>query len=408
MDATILQDFSSITLTVSDLTEIIKELLEGALPLISVEGEISNYRPSSTGHLYFTLKDEHASISAVLFKGKSRYLSFTPKDGMKIRVKGSLSVYAQRGSYQIIIDSMEEIGSGEILKLLEQRKKAFAEEGLFDSERKKNIPYFPSCIGIVTSPTGAALRDILQILHRRNPKVSVIIFPCPVQGSDAGDIIAKQINIANIHTLCDVLIVGRGGGSIEDLLPFSEEAVVRSIASSTIPVVSAVGHEIDWALSDYAADIRAPTPSAAAELVVPPLQEIEETIQAYRENFEQIMRHRIEHAKALVRSFSADTFELRFRSIEQPLLQRFDEVKESIVNTMQTLLEKRRQDVKILLMQLESLNPLSVLERGFSVVRDATSGKVITDACQVKVGTLLSLQPFKGHISAEVTKITQI
>ena len=246
-----------------------------------MKGEISNFRPSSTGHIYFTLKDEHASISAVLFKGKSRYLSFNPKDGMKIRAKGSLSVYAQRGSYQIVIDSMEETGSGDILKLIEQRKRALAEEGLFDSERKQNIPYFPRCIGVVTSPTGAALRDVLQILNRRNPKVSVIILPCPVQGSDAGKIIAKQIEIANVHNLCDVLIVGRGGGSLEDLLPFSEEEVVRSIAASKIPVISAVGHEIDWALSDYAADVKSPTPSAAAELAVPPLDEIEQTLENY-------------------------------------------------------------------------------------------------------------------------------
>lgn len=402
------QDFSSITLTVSDLTGIIKELLEGSFPLITVEGEISNYRPSSTGHIYFTLKDDHASISAVLFKGKSRYLSFIPKDGMKIRAKGSLSVYAQRGSYQIVIDSMEETGSGEILKLLEQRKKALAEEGLFDSDRKKNIPYFPSCIGVVTSPTGAALRDILQILNRRNPKVSVIIFPCPVQGTDAGKIIAKQIDTANIHKLCDVLIVGRGGGSLEDLLPFSEEEVVRSIAASKIPVISAVGHEIDWALSDYASDIRAPTPSAAAELAVPPLDEIEQAIRNYKESFEQAITHKFEHTKALVRSFSSDNLELRFRSIEQPLLQRFDDAKDDLMDAMQSLVQERRQALESAVLQLETLNPLAILKRGFSVVTDAETGAVITDASQADIGKILSVRPFKGLITAEVRKNTTL
>ncbi len=402
------QDFSSITLTVSDLTGIIKELLEGSFPLITVEGEISNYRPSSTGHIYFTLKDDHASISAVLFKGKSRYLSFIPKDGMKIRAKGSLSVYAQRGSYQIVIDSMEETGSGEILKLLEQRKKALAEEGLFDSDRKKNIPYFPSCIGVVTSPTGAALRDILQILNRRNPKVSVIIFPCPVQGTDAGKIIAKQIDTANIHKLCDVLIVGRGGGSLEDLLPFSEEEVVRSIAASKIPVISAVGHEIDWALSDYASDIRAPTPSAAAELAVPPLDEIEQAITNYKESFEQAITHKFEHTKALVRSFSSDNLELRFRSIEQPLLQRFDDAKDDLMDAMQSLVQERRQSLESAVLQLETLNPLAILKRGFSVVTDAETGAVITDASQADIGKILSVRPFKGLITAEVRKNTTL
>ena len=403
MSNTLFQDFSSITLTVSDLTGIIKELLEGSFPLITVEGEISNYRPSSTGHIYFTLKDEHASISAVLFKGKSRYLAFTPKDGMKIRAKGSLSVYAQRGSYQIVIDSMEETGSGDILKLLEQRKRALAEEGLFDSERKQNIPYFPRCIGVVTSPTGAALRDVLQILNRRNHKVSVIILPCPVQGSDAGKIIAKQIDIANVHNLCDVLIVGRGGGSLEDLLPFSEEEVVRSIAASKIPVISAVGHEIDWALSDYAADVRAPTPSAAAELAVPPLDEINQALENYVDSFEQTINHKLEHTKALVRSFSSDNLELRFRSIEQPLLQRFDDAKEDLLDAMKTLVSERRQALQMAVLNLESLNPLAILERGFSVVTDAESGRVITDAAQTNTGAALVIRPFKGSITAQVT-----
>ncbi len=406
MSNTLFQDFSSITLTVSDLTGIIKELLEGSFPLITVEGEISNYRPSSTGHIYFTLKDEHASISAVLFKGKSRYLAFTPKDGMKIRAKGSLSVYAQRGSYQIVIDSMEETGSGDILKLLEQRKRALAEEGLFDSERKQNIPYFPRCIGVVTSPTGAALRDVLQILNRRNPKVSVIILPCPVQGSDAGKIIAKQIDIANVHNLCDVLIVGRGGGSLEDLLPFSEEEVVRSIAASKIPVISAVGHEIDWALSDYAADVRAPTPSAAAELAVPPLDEINQALENYVDSFEQTINHKLEHTKALVRSFSSDNLELRFRSIEQPLLQRFDDAKEDLLDAMKTLVSERRQALQMAVLNLESLNPLAILERGFSVVTDAESGRVITDAAQTNTGAALVIRPFKGSITAQVTNST--
>ncbi len=397
------QDFSSITMTVSDLTGIIKELLEGSFPLVNVEGEISNYRPSSTGHIYFTLKDEHASISAVLFKGKSRYLSFTPKDGMKVRAKGALSVYTQRGSYQIVIDSMEETGSGDILKLLEQRKRELAEEGLFDSAKKQNIPYFPRCIGVVTSPTGAALRDILQILNRRNPKVSVIIFPCSVQGSDAGKTIAKQIDIANIHKLCDVLIVGRGGGSLEDLLPFSEEEVVRSIAASAIPVISAVGHEIDWALSDYAADVRAPTPSAAAELAVPPLDEIEQVIQNYKESFERIITHKLEHTKALVRSFSADNLELRFRSIEQPILQRFDDAKENLLDAMKTLVQERRQALEMAYLNLKALNPLEILQRGFSVVTDAQTGKVITRSDQTRAGTILTIKLYKGEISAQVT-----
>ena len=219
-------------LSVTELTDIIKELLENALPTIVLEGEISNWRPSSTGHAYFTLKDNNASISAVMFKGKMRNLTFNPKDGMVVQVKGQLSVYAQRGSYQIIVDSMDEAGSGNILQILEERKRRLQMEGLFDEESKKPLHFFPKNMCVVTSPTGAALRDILQIVTRRNPKINVIVLPCPVQGNEAGPGIARQIKTANNCKIADVLIVGRGGGSLEDLLPFSDECVVRAIAES--------------------------------------------------------------------------------------------------------------------------------------------------------------------------------
>ncbi|MEJ5189985.1 MAG: exodeoxyribonuclease VII large subunit, partial [Breznakiellaceae bacterium] len=253
--------------TVSELTERIRACLEGFFPLVIVEGEISNYRPSSTGHIYFTLKDEGAAIQAVLFKNRQRALQVELRDGLRVRVRGSLSVYPQRGTYQIICETIEASGEGAILAMLEERKRRLAAEGLFDPAKKKPLPAFPSSVGIVSSPTGAAVRDILNILQRRARGIRIIIFPTPVQGTDAAPIIARRIEQANQWNLVEVLIVGRGGGSLEDLLPFSEEIVVRAIATSHIPVISAVGHEIDWALSDFAADVRAPTPSAAAELV---------------------------------------------------------------------------------------------------------------------------------------------
>ena len=254
-------------LSITQINEYIRGKMDSdaLLNQVAVKGEISNYKRYPSGHHYFTLKDDKASISAVMFKTRSKNLTFNPQDGMKVKVTGSLSVYAQRGSYQIVVNSMEELGTGSILQLLEERKKRLAMEGLFDSENKKSLPFFPKTIGVVTSPTGAALRDILQIVRRRNPLVSVVILPCVVQGTDAGITIAQQIKVANEFNLADVLIVGRGGGSLEDLLPFSEEVVVRAVAASEIPVISAVGHEIDWALSDFASDVRAPTPSAAAE-----------------------------------------------------------------------------------------------------------------------------------------------
>lgn len=393
-------------MTVSQLTDLIKEFLESSFPDLTIEGEISNYRPSSTGHIYFTLKDDKAAISAVMFKTRSKSLTFTPQDGMKVKVTGSLSVYAQRGSYQIIVNSMEELGTGNILQLLEERKKRLAMEGLFDSENKKSLPFFPLKIGVVTSPTGAALRDILQIVQRRNKLVSVIVLPCPVQGNDAAPYIAQQIKTANEFNLADVLIVGRGGGSLEDLLPFSEEEVVRAVAASEIPVISAVGHEIDWALSDFAADVRAPTPSAAAELAVPLLSEVKETIERSYNELIRGISTKIDNYKILVKSFSPENLELRFRSIEQPLLQRFEDAKDSLILSMNDLLTQRKQQLKIATNTLEQISPKTILERGYSLVFDE-KGNIVKNANQVKPDSKIIINPAKGKIFANVESLEE-
>ena len=393
-------------MTVSQLTDLIKEFLESSFPDLTIEGEISNYRPSSTGHIYFTLKDDKAAISAVMFKTRSKSLTFTPQDGMKVKITGSLSVYAQRGSYQIIVNSMEELGTGNILQLLEERKKRLAMEGLFDSENKKSLPFFPLKIGVVTSPTGAALRDILQIVQRRNKLVSVIVLPCPVQGNDAAPFIAQQIKTANEFNLADVLIVGRGGGSLEDLLPFSEEEVVRAVAASEIPVISAVGHEIDWALSDFAADVRAPTPSAAAELAVPLLSEVKETIVRSSNELIREISTKIDNYKILVKSFSPENLELRFRSIEQPLLQRFEDAKDSLILSMNDLLTQRKQQLKIATNTLEQISPKTILERGYSLVFDE-KGNIVKNANQVKPDSKIIINPAKGKIFANVESLEE-
>ena len=391
-------------MTVSELTDLIKEILESSFPDLTIEGEISNYRPSSTGHVYFTLKDDKASISAVMFKTRSKNLTFNPQDGMKVKVTGSLSVYAQRGSYQIVVNSMEELGTGSILQLLEERKKRLAMEGLFDSENKKSLPFFPKTIGVVTSPTGAALRDILQIVRRRNPLVSVVILPCVVQGTDAGITIAQQIKVANEFNLADVLIVGRGGGSLEDLLPFSEEVVVRAVAASEIPVISAVGHEIDWALSDFASDVRAPTPSAAAELAVPLLSEVEKTIERTKDELIRSIYNKLDNYKLLVKNFSSENLELRFRSIEQPLLQRFEDAKESLVLSMNDLINQRKQQLKFAINTLEQISPKSILERGFSLVFNE-EGKVLKDVNQAQIGDKITINLAKGKIFATTNNL---
>lgn len=392
-------------LSVSELNSLLKDVLEGTFPSIKIEGEISNYRPNSSGHLYFTLKDTTSQISAVMFRSNVMSLSFVPKDGVKVQCTGRITVYPPRGNYQILITKMEVAGEGDVLKMLEDRKRRLAMEGLFESQRKRQLPVFPKTIGVVTSSTGAALRDILQITRRRNPCVSVIIFPALVQGDEAAPSIVKQINTANAYNMCDVLIVGRGGGSLEDLLPFSEEIVVRAIAASKIPVVSAVGHEIDWALSDYAADCRAPTPSAAAEIVVPQKIDILNNLQYLSNELYQEMTRRIDKMKSMVKQFNPDNMELKFRSIEQPLLSRLDNAKEAIIQNMM----QKVKDTKMLIENchaiLESSSPQTILARGYSMVRNKETQEIITNTKNLTKGTQIEIVPAVGRFTAVVDQI---
>ena len=395
-------------LSVSQLTGLIKTMLEGSFSNISLKGEISNFRPNASGHLYFSLKDSDSQISAVMFRGRAASLDFTPKDGTLVVVKGSVSVYAPRGNYQIIITSMTKAGAGDTLEMIEQRKRQFAQEGLFDSSRKKNIPFFPGTVGIVTSPTGAALRDILQIVRRRNDKVSIVILPALVQGEEAAPSITRMIKIANTYSLCDVLIVGRGGGSLEDLLPFSEECVVRAIANSDIPVVSAVGHEIDWALSDFAADLRASTPSAAAELTVPEKRSVTESIQSAVTDLKTEIDKRIKNMKLLLKTFTPESMELQFRNIELPVLNRFDTVQKQLEQNMQSYIEEKRRKIAQCTQILENCNPQTIFDRGYSMVCDAETGRVIRNADDTAFGKKLLIRPSKGSIYAEVTKTSEV
>ena len=390
-------------LTVSELTELIRSSLEEGFPHVIVEGELSNYRPSSTGHLYFTLKDQGSSIAAIMFRNRLRSLTFEPRDGMLLRVKGSLSVYAQRGTYSIVCEEIERAGEGDILAMLEERKRRLAAEGLFSEERKRPIPRFPETVGVVSSPTGAAVRDILNVLKRRARGINIVILPAPVQGTGAAEIITRRIEQANFWKLADVLIIGRGGGSLEDLLPFSEEAVVRAVAHSEIPIVSAVGHDIDWALSDFAADLRAPTPSAAAELVSANREEALEDIRALGKEFYSILKNKIERARLLVKPFGAADLEYRFRSILQPRLMRFDDARDALLENMEERTSELRRRLELAKTSLEAASPLSALERGFSVVmplHDGKIGAVIRRAEDVKPGDRLVIRPLEGLITA--------
>lgn len=389
--------------SVTELNNLIKELLEG-FPTINLEGEISNYRPNSSGHLYFNLKDQNSVISAVMFRGSASYLSFAPKDGMKVQVTGKLSVYGPQGKYQIVITKMSISGEGAILKMIEERKRMLAAEGLFDQSRKKKLPLFPETIGVVTSPTGAALRDILQITKRRNKCVSVVVLPALVQGAEAAETIVRQIRNANRAKLCDVLIVGRGGGSLEDLLPFSEESVVRAICESEIPVVSAVGHEIDWALSDYAADLRAPTPSAAAEITVPELAKVKAALMQYSQFFYQEAMNRVQKVRLTIKSFDPQNLELKFRSIEIPLLSRFDNAKDALFQNINSKLRDTRQIIDNCVTVLENASPQTIFDRGYSMVRIKDSNKILRDSSDVSPGSEIEIVPAKGKITAQVLK----
>lgn len=393
--------------SVTEINSLIKDMLEGTFPQLTIEGEISNYRPNSTGHIYFTLKDSANQISAVMFRGYANYLNFKIQDGMKVQCTGKLTVYGAQGKYQINVTKMSVAGEGAILKMLEDRKRKLAAEGLFEQAKKKPLPLFPRTIGIVTSPTGAALRDILQITKRRNKCVSVVVLPAVVQGSDAAETIARQIYTANRAALCDVLIVGRGGGSLEDLLPFSEEIVVRAVASSEIPVVSAVGHEIDWALSDYAADVRAPTPSAAAELVVPELSAVVQFIQQNSKNLYDSIKDRLEKIKLMVKNFDPQNLELQVRTIEQPLLSRFDNAKDALFQNIIQKIRDTRQRIDNCVTVLENASPQTILDRGYSMVRNKETKKIIRSNIDVELGNEIEIIPAKGKITAKVEKIEE-
>lgn len=387
--------------SVSQITSIIKDILESSFRSITIEGEISNYRPSSSGHVYFTLKDEKAQIKAVMFKGSTYSLTFKPKDGDKVRCFGNISLYEPQGNYQIIITKMEPVGIGNILQMIEQRKQKLAAEGLFNSEKKRNLPAFPKTIGVVTSPTGAAIRDILNVAKRRNKNINILVFPAIVQGDEAAKNISKMIEIANFYNLCDILIVGRGGGSLEDLLPFSDENVVRAIANSKIPTISAVGHEIDVSLSDYAADKRAPTPSAAAEMAIPLQADIKQKIFQFKTELYQNIKQEIEQKRLLIKSFNSENFEIRFRNIEQPFLNRFDNAKENLSKNILEKIEKTRTQIKNCITILENSSPQTILERGYSMVTDS-KGNIIKKSSSLKIGDEIKIKPAEGIISAKV------
>ncbi|MEK7263053.1 MAG: exodeoxyribonuclease VII large subunit, partial [Bacteroidota bacterium] len=332
-------------LSVGELTRRIKSVLETDFEEVTVEGEISNFKRHSSGHFYFSLKDSAAQISCTMWRGRNASMKFSPQDGMKVVARGSISVYEPRGNYQLDCTELIPAGLGELQLAFERLKQKLADEGLFDAEHKKELPQFPERIGIVTSPTGAALQDMLNIISRRFPCVEILLAPVRVQGSGAAEEIANALNILNEEENCDVIIVGRGGGSLEDLWAFNEEIVARAIFASKIPVVSAVGHEIDFCISDFVADLRAPTPSAAAELVVPNKNAVANSIQkncaAMFSVIDEEMRYANEKIQSLIKSYS---FKQPFDRIRRNM-QRADELQSTLERIMKFQYGTRQNNV---------------------------------------------------------------
>ena len=388
--------------TVSEITELIKGTLEDGFPWITVQGEVSNFRPSASGHWYFSLKDANAVLSVVMFRGRLEAVRFNPEDGMLVTATGGISVYPRRGNYQLICETLARAGQGDILAMLEERKRLLAAEGLFDGSRKRPLPLLPSRIAVITSPTGAAVRDILRVLRRRNAGMDVVILPTPVQGEGADEKIARAIEIAARWKLGEVIIVGRGGGSLEDLLPFSSEIVVRAIAASPVPVISAVGHETDVTLSDLAADVRAPTPSAAAEMVAASASELLAQVSGLTASLEASLQQRLERIRLLLGQFTAENLERNVRLFLQPYLQRLDDAREGIGLGFSAGLSEARHRYELASRELASYSPLAVLQRGYAVVTHQKTRMVLMSAQGVSAGDGLEIRLAQGGMRAIV------
>ncbi|MGD0906543.1 MAG: exodeoxyribonuclease VII large subunit [Candidatus Acidiferrales bacterium] len=432
--------------SVAELTSRISGVLSTQFSNLWVEGEVSNYRPAQSGHLYFTLKDARAQVKCVCFRTQAMRLKFRPEDGLKLIVRGSISVYEPRGEYQIYVEHIEPSGVGALQVAFEQLKRRLEAEGLFDEARKKPLPMMPQRIGVVTSPTGAAVRDIIRILRRRFPNLHLILYPVRVQGGGAAEEIVAALNYLNRKKMVDVILLARGGGSIEDLWPFNEESVARAVAGSAIPVVSGVGHETDFTIADFVADVRASTPSAAAEIVVKSRQEFQRHLQELEHKISQRMRYVLleyrHHLKELtthmgfrrledlLRRHRQQTDELtlrmgvalqgrierlrrrytiaatrissfdlraRIRTFGLRLVQRSTE----LGVRMERLLVGKIQRLERLRLQLDERSPLRVLQRGYAICTDA-EGNVLSAADQVTIGAQVNVQLARGRLGAEV------
>jgi exodeoxyribonuclease VII large subunit len=394
------QDGLARVVTVGQLTASIKALLEGGFGAVSVRGEISNWRPAASGHIYFSLKDSDAVVSAALFRGSAMRVKGLAalRDGVEVIARGKISVYPPRGSYQIIVDSLEAVGTGGLQAQFEALKKKLLAEGLFDAERKRPIPPFPARIVVITSPTGAAIRDVLSVLKRRFAGVNVLLIPAVVQGAEAARDLCRALQLANEHRLGDVILLTRGGGSLEDLFCFNDEELAREIYRSLIPVVSAVGHEIDFTIADFVADLRAPTPSAAAELLVREQAAMVEALEEIQHRLAQCARRDLTQAQLLLKSLVAALKSPRDRI--QDLQLRFDDWSERLAAAARRCVEKNGELVSRLRAELGALSPLQVLERGYAIAFDG-QGRAVRSAARLPAGASFELRLHDGSVGAD-------
>lgn len=436
-------------LSVSQFNRQVQGLIEGKLGLAWIEGEISNLAAPASGHLYFTLKDDTSQVRAAMFRNRSRFLSVKPRNGLLVRVQARATLYLPRGDYQLVVEHIEEAGVGALQRAFEQLKAKLAAEGLFDPERKQPIPAFPHRVGVVTSASGAVLHDIITVLRRRAPWIELVVYPTLVQGRDAAPDIAAAIVRANRRAECDVLIVGRGGGSLEDLWPFNEEIVARAIVASAIPVISAVGHETDTTIADFVADLRAPTPSAAAERVAPPRDQLlartehalqrltrrfgavlreagaqlallrkalvrpDHRLREYRQTFDELdlragraLRARLGEERSKLRELSR---RLRQAAPDRALPEQalaITEIQARLARALRQQVGRQQQAMAGTVARLHTVSPLATLGRGYAIVRDG-NGAVLKNAATVAVGSAVTARLAEGELNCRVESVSR-
>jgi exodeoxyribonuclease VII large subunit len=392
--------------TVSRLNREVRALLEHGLAVLWVEGEVSNFSQSSSGHWYLTLKDANAQLRCAMFRQKNLHCGFTPRNGQLVLARGRVSLYEPRGDYQLLIDHLEPAGVGALKQEYERLRRRLEAEGLFDEEIKRPLPQAPRRIGVITSPTGAAVRDILHILARRFPPAAVLIYPVPVQGEPAAPAIVAALDLASRRNECDVLILARGGGSLEDLWAFNDERVARAIRASRIPVVTGIGHEVDFTIADFAADVRAPTPSGAAEIVVPDGGAWLELLARLAQRLEVGARRKLRDAQEALRATRQSLRRAHpgARLVQQA--QRLDELEQRLAAAARASVQHAGMRLASAVRTFDAVSPLATLARGFAIVTRASDGALVLDAGAVRAGEAIDAKLARGNLRARVESVS--